>query len=279
MKWGNTEIDLINDGTFCLDGGAMFGIVPKVLWNRMHPADEKNRIQLRASGLLIRTPEENILVDTGIGTKLNSRDTGIYGYSGPRLLESMGKTGLSPGDIDKVVYTHLHFDHCGGGTRFNEKGEPVPVFENAQYVIQKREIEEASHTNARTRFSYSDEDILPLQDSGQMMIIDGNTEICPGVHAELTGGHTAGHQIVYIGSGDTGGRAVFLGDLIPTAAHLRLPYIMAYDLYPVDVIETKERFLQKALEKQWLLIFQHDPHVQTGYLQKSEKGRYTLENA
>jgi len=278
MKWGNIELDIIDDGLFRLDGGAMFGVVPKVLWNRIHPADEKNRIQLRAAGLLIRTPEENILVDTGIGTKLNARDVGIYGYTGPRLLESLKKTGLSPEDIDKVVYTHLHFDHCGGGTRLNGRRGSVPVFENAQYIIQKRDMEEASHTNARTKSSYSDEDILPLQDAGQVMIIEGNTEICPDVWTEHTGGHTGGHQIVYIESGNKDGTAVFLGDLIPTVAHLKVPYIMAYDLYPVDVIETKERFLQEALEKQWLLIFQHDPHVQTGYLQKSE-GKYTLKKA
>ena len=273
MQWGDVRIDIVEDGILMMDGGAMFGVVPKALWNRTNPADEKNRIQLRTCGLLIRTGRQNILVDTGTG-ELSEKAAEIYGFTGPHLLESLAEYGLSAGDIDTVVCTHLHFDHCGGGTHPDGSGRSVPVFENARYLIQKKEIEEANTGNERTRRSYLDENIAPLVDSGQAVFVDGTEEICSGIYTQLTGAHTGGHQTVYIEGPNS--KAVFLGDFIPTASHLRIPYIAAYDMYPADMIEKKKVFLRQAFEQQWLLIFQHDPYTHMGYLEHDEKGNAVL---
>lgn len=263
MRLGDLEIFHLSDGRFRLDGGAMFGVVPKVLWEKSHPADERNRIVLDLGVLLIRAQGKNILVDTGIGDKQDARTKDLFGIEHrPSLQESLGTIGLESEDIDIVINTHLHFDHAGGNTRQAAGRELAPSFPRARYLVQKGEWAAARSGNERTRKSYDPDDFLPLEGSGRIILIDGDEEIVPGVRLLKTPGHTEHHQSVMIESG--GERAIFLGDLIPTASHLPLPYIMAYDILPLVTLETKRRLLQQALRERWILIFQHDARVRMG---------------
>ncbi len=288
MKLGDFELTIVSDGTFSLDGGGMFGVVPKVLWNKLTPADEANRIKLGLNCLLIQTKDKNILVDTGMGNKFDEKFKKMFNVNKTNdLISSLKDKGLNPEDIDIVINTHLHFDHCAGNTRFaetrnlphqNEFGagqapseirEIVPSFPNAQYIVQKREWEDAINPNERTRVSYLKENLIPIQEAGLLKLIDGNTEILPGIKTMVTGGHTAGHQSVLIESNNK--RAFYLGDLIPTTAHIKVPYVMGYDLYPLDTIDKKREILEKALKEHWLLIFEHDPEIGMGYLEEDGK--------
>ncbi len=266
MKLGDINLRLVDDGIFRLDGGAMFGIVPKPVWERTNPGDEANRIRLRACGLLIESEAGNILVDAGLGTKLNGNLNKIYAFEGSMLLRSLADAKLGPEDIRTVVFTHLHLDHCGGATHFDEAGRAVPTFPRAEHIVQRKEWEAANNPNERTAGSYRKDDFVPLEEAGLLRLVDGTEEIAPGVTVELTGGHTPGHQIVRIESG--GKTAVFLGDLIATTGHVRLPYVMGYDLFPLEVMEKKRRLLDVALRENWLLVWEHDPEIEMGYLVK-----------
>lgn len=273
MKFGKFEFSMVSDGTFWLDGGAMFGIVPKVLWNKTNPADELNRIELKLNCLLIQTPEKNVLVDTGIGEKLDDKFKGIYRVERDfGLITSLEKNGLKPEDIDFVINTHLHFDHCGGNT-IKKDGKFVPTFSNAKYIIQKQEWHDATQSNERTKASYLKENFIPIEETGQLILVDGEHEIIPGIKVIATNGHTQGHQSVLLES--EGKKALYLGDLIPTTSHVKIPYIMGYDLYPLDVMEKKEEVLRQAIEEKWLLIFEHDPKTPFAYLVE-ENGKQIL---
>ncbi|MBI3805451.1 MAG: MBL fold metallo-hydrolase [Nitrospirae bacterium] len=275
MKLGAFEIEPLTDGTFRLDGGAMFGVVPKVLWEKHHPADARNRIHLELGVLLVRAHGKNILIDTGIGNKGDAKFNEIYAVSRtPSIEESLGRNHLSPADIGLVINTHFHFDHAGGNTRRDERGHIHPTFPRATYFIQKGEWEFANTFNERTRGSYLLENYEVLPKEGRLDLLEGDSEILKGISVVRTPGHTAHHQSVLIES--NGEKALFIGDLIPTAAHLPLPYIMGYDLFPLTTLETKRQLLEQAYEEHWLLIFQHDPKIRIGYLNKKE-GRYTLE--
>ncbi|MFY9270984.1 MAG: MBL fold metallo-hydrolase [Candidatus Manganitrophaceae bacterium] len=253
----------------------MFGIVPKVLWEKHHPADEKNRIHLELGVLLIQAHGMNILVDTGIGNKGDAKFNEIYAVNRtPSIEASLGKEGLSPADIDLVINTHFHFDHAGGNTQRDDHGHIHPTFPKATYFIQKGEWEFANHPNERTRGSYLLENYEVLPKQGRLDLLEGDAEILKGISVIRTPGHTAHHQSVLIES--DGEKALFIGDLIPTAAHLPLPYLMGYDLFPLTTLETKRTLLEQADEERWLLIFQHDPKVRMGYLKKKED-RYLLE--
>ena len=251
----------------------MFGVVPKVFWNKLTPADEANRIELGLNCLLIKTEDNNILVDTGVGEKIDEKFGEIYKVDKSKdLIRSLEDAGLSPENIDYVINTHLHFDHAGGNTRV--KGENiVPSFPDAEHVIQRGEWEDALNPNERTQASYLKENLLPIQEAGLLQLVDGDTEILPGIKVIVTRGHTKNHQSVLIES--QGKRALYLGDLIPTTAHIKVPYVMGYDLYPLETIETKKEILDKAVQEQWLLIFEHDPKIGMGYLEKRE-GKFKL---
>ncbi|UCG93111.1 MAG: MBL fold metallo-hydrolase [candidate division WOR-3 bacterium] len=273
MQLGTLKLSTVSDGRFWLDGGAMFGIVPKPLWSKLNPADEYNRIELGLNSLLIQASEKRILVDTGIGEKFDEKLREIYRVEkNTNLIDSLGKVGVTREDVDFVINTHLHFDHCGGNTL--KDGEKfVPTFPKAKYVIQKKEWFDATHVNERTRGSYLTENFIPIEEAGQLILADGDIEITPGISVIVTGGHTRGHQSVMLASESK--KAIYLGDLIPTTSHIKIPYIMGYDLYPLDVIEKKKQILDQALKENWLLIFEHDPRIAFAYLVE-ENGRPKL---
>lgn len=268
MKFGKFEIYPVTDGYFYLDGGAVFGIVPRVLWEKIFPPDERNRIHLALHCPLVVTKKYNILIDTGIGTKREEKFRKIYGIDKkPNLLESLYRFGYQPKNIDLVINTHLHFDHAGGNTTFNEKGEIVPTFPKAKYFIQKGEMEVALNPNERIKASYATEDFLPISDHASLCLVNDDTiEVDKGISLVKIGGHTRDHQCVKIES--EGQVAFFLADLVPTVAHLQYPYIAGYDLFPLETLENKKKVLKQAFEERWLLIFQHDPKVRMGYLKK-----------
>lgn len=257
---GRYEITLLSDGSFALDGGAMFGTVPKTLWCRHHPADEKNRIPLALGCLLIRTPQgRNILVDTGLSSKYdqNAKFRDIYKVERPTpLLETLRAQGLSAGNIDLVINTHLHFDHAGGNTEFDASGKPQPAFPRARYLIQRDEWQDALNPHERNRASYMSENFGPLEKAGLLELVSGDYEVEPGIKVIRSGGHTRGHQCVLIES--SGQAGLYLGDLVPTRTHVPLPYVMGYDLYPMDTLEAKRSLFTQAAEKNWTLLFQHD---------------------
>jgi glyoxylase-like metal-dependent hydrolase (beta-lactamase superfamily II) len=274
MKIGKIDIFPVTDGRFRLDGGAMFGVVPKVLWEKCCPADDRNRIALSLTCLLIRAHGKNILVDTGLGGKTDRRFQEMFSVErSPTLTASLQQHGLAPDDIHLVINTHLHFDHAGGNT-VGSNGDLRPSFPRARYVVQRGEYDDAVSANERTRASYRPENIMPLTQTRHWELVDGETELVPGVSVMVTAGHTRYHQSIKIES--EGQTALFLGDVIPTVSHLPLPYIMGYDLYPIQTLETKRWLLQRACEQRWLLVFEHDPQVQMGYVQKDVEGKYYL---
>lgn len=275
MKLGAFEIYPVSDGRFRLDGGAMFGVVPKVLWEKCCPVDEFNRIPLSLTALLIRVNGKNILVDTGLGPKEDEKFQRMFSVERtPTILASLKRLGLGPDDIHLVINTHLHFDHAGGNTIREVDGSIRPAFPKARYVIQYGEFEDAGRANERTRASYRPDNFTPIDHINQWEFLHGDTELVPGVTAVVTAGHTRCHQSVKIES--EGQVAFFLGDLIPTISHLPLPYIMGYDLFPIQTLETKRWVLARAFEERWLLLFEHDPVVQAGYVRKDQDAKYFL---
>ena len=264
VKLGQFELSIISDGRFWLDGGTMFGVVPKVMWNKLIPVDELNRVELSLNCLLIETPEGNVLIDTGINDKLKDRFKEIYKMDRDiTFVESLNRMGFKPENIDFVINTHLHFDHCGGNT-IKKDGKLIPTFPNAKYIVQKQEWSDATDSNERTKASYLEENFMPVKESGQLMLVDGNYEVLPGIKVIMTNGHTKGHQSVLIES--EGEKAIYFGDLIPTASHIKIPYIAAYDLFPLAVVEKKKEILELAIKEKWLLIFEHDPKITFAYL-------------
>jgi glyoxylase-like metal-dependent hydrolase (beta-lactamase superfamily II) len=275
MKFGAFEIYPVSDGRFRLDGGAMFGVVPKVFWQKCCEADDLNRIPLSLTCLLIRAQGKNILVDTGLGSKEDDKFQRMFAVERtPTLLDSLKRLGLGRSDIHMVINTHLHFDHAGGNTMKEEDGTIKSTFPNAQYFIQHGEFEDAARANERTKASYRRDNFTPIAHVNQWEFLHGDTELFPGITAIVTAGHTRCHQGVKI---ESGGRvAFFLGDLIPTVSHLPLPYIMGYDLFPIQTLETKRWVLDRAFEEKWLLFFEHDPLIQAGHVHRDQKGKYYL---
>ena len=275
MKLGAFDIYPVTDGRFRLDGGAMFGVVPKALWQQCCPADELNRIPLSLTCLLIRAHGKNVLVDTGLGDKEDTKFQSMFAVERmPTLQESLRQHGISRDDIHMVINTHLHFDHAGGNTVTNGSRELLPAFPKATYYVQRGEYEDAMQANERTRASYRRDNFTPLAQVNQWAFLDGDRELMPGMTAVVTSGHTRWHQSVKIES--EGRVAFFLGDLIPTVAHLPLPYIMGYDLDPVQTLDSKRWVLERAVEEQWLLVFEHDPQVQAGHVSRNADGKYVF---
>ncbi len=275
ISLGQFEIYGLRDGFFFLDGGAMFGVVPKTLWEKKSPADEKNRIRLALNSILIKTAKELILVETGIGGDLDPKFHDYYSVgTKPGLVLSLEKLGYQAEDIDLVVNTHLHFDHCGGNTSKNEKGEDAPTFPKARYIIQKGEWEYALHPSERDKSSYLEQNFLPLERHGLLQLVDGNKEISEGVEVIVVPGHTSRHQCLKV---STGGKVLFfLGDLVPTSAHVGLSYIMSYDLFPQQTLENKREYFEQAIEEDWILAFNHDPEYFFGKVKKVNN-KYTFE--
>ncbi len=264
MNLGDFEIHPVSDGHFRLDGGAMFGVVPRTLWEKTNPPDAKNRILLGLNPVLIKTPDLNIIVDTGIGPNWDEKFKAIYGIDrDPTLHESLEKLGMTEDDIDIVINTHLHFDHAGGNTVVRD-GVTVPAFRSARYIVQKGEWEDATNPNERTRASYRPEDFVPVMEAGFFELIEGDKVITEGVKVFRTGGHNRNIQLVRVES--KGETAVFLGDIIPTVSHLNYPYIMGYDLFPVETLKVKKELIEKAADGRWLLAFEHDPDSRMGYV-------------
>ncbi len=276
MKLGQFEIFPVSDGQFRLDGGAMFGVVPKVLWTQCCEADELNRIPLSLTCLFIQGQGKRLLVDTGLGDKHDAKFSQMFAIDRrPALTESLQQLGFGVEDIHMVINTHLHFDHAGGNTTHDPDGGIAPTFPKAQYFVQRGEFEDAVRANERTKASYRKENFTPLAHINRWEFLDGDSALLPGVSVMVTEGHTRWHQAVKIES--EGQVALFLGDLIPTVSHLPLPYVMGYDLYPLQTVEAKRRVLHQACEEGWLLIFEHDPKVRMGYVKKDIEGRYFLE--
>ncbi len=275
MKLGRIELHPLSDGLFGLDGGAMFGVVPRVHWQKRNPPDRNNRIRLALRPLLILTGDERILIDTGVGNKYGPEFDQMFNVDHSDSLDaSLARLDLEPGSITTVVLTHLHFDHAGGATKLNDSGEPVPRFPNARYVVQEMEWLDATHPNRRTRGSYRNDDFLPLEAAGRLELVDGDTELVPGVKLLRTGGHTRGHQVVLIESDAQ--TAVYWADLVPTCSHVNVPYIMGYDLFPLDTMKQKEKLIARAAAEEWTCIFEHDPDVAVGRIRESN-GRYLTE--
>jgi glyoxylase-like metal-dependent hydrolase (beta-lactamase superfamily II) len=254
MKLGNFELHLLSDGSFALDGGQMFGVVPKPLWERKLPSDARNRVRLGLNCLLVRTGAQNVLIETGIGDKFAPKYADIYAIEKTTtLLDELGKLGLTPADIHIVVNTHLHFDHCGWNTR-RENGRVVPTFPRARFFVQQGEWDHALHPTERDAASYVLEFFRPAEI--QTEFLEGNQEVLPGIRVEVAPGHTRHMQCVWIES--EGQRACFVGDLVPTQAHLAYPWIMAFDLYPMETLASKKRLLPRLAEEDALVIFPHD---------------------
>lgn len=271
MEFGDFELFVVSDGTFRLDGGAMFGTIPKVLWERTNPADDRNRILMGLNCLLIRTPTENILVDTGLGNAYDEKFAFLYGVDKSEidLLRSLAAAGVQAADISKVILTHLHFDHAGGNCFQQETGEFIPTFPNAVYYINEGELAYAKDPDPRSKPSYLPHTWEPLERQGQVALISGDEEIAPGVTILPAPGHTPNHQIVKVDSG--GLTACFLADLVPTPSHLKTHYVMGFDLDALTAMKNKERVLKQAQAENWLLIFEHSPEVKAGYLTKDLK--------
>lgn len=278
---GSLRIHAIQAGGVLLDGGAMFGVVPKTLWERKIAADARNRIQMGMRCLLIEHPDGLVLIDTGAGNKESAKFVEMYGMElhsdaaqqrpdETGLEAGIRAAGFSPDDVKVVINTHLHFDHAGGNTRLDADGQLVPTFRNATYIVQAGEYEWATHTNERTAASYFAANYVPLRESGQLHLVDGDVEIVRGITARKTPGHVPYHQSLMIESG--GDRALFLGDVMPTVNHVPLAWIMGYDVEPLRTLESKRALLREASDEGWLLIFQHDAVHAWGTIATDAKG-------
>ena len=272
IQLGDIEIVTVSDGFFYLDGGAMFGVVPKIFWEKKAPPDERNRIRMAMRCLLLRGAR-TMLIDAGAGDKMSTKQAEIYCFEREyNLAHSLRDAGVSPDAVDIVLATHLHFDHAGGFTERAGDGSVRPRFPRAQYVVRLGEWDDAMHPNERTKGSYFLENYQPLADRRILQLVDEDATIMPGVRVRRTGGHTMHHQIILIES--AGKTAVFAADLLPTAAHLPEVWVMGYDLFPLDTLDFKRAFLREAVEREYLILFEHDPDIAAGYIREKDGKRY-----
>lgn len=278
MRLGPLTLHLVSDGTFRLDGGAMFGVVPKVLWERERAADGQNRIRMATNCVLVESGGDLVLVDSGIGDKNDEKFRRMFGMEegAERLPQSIRRAGFEVGDVTHVVLSHLHFDHCGWNTR-EEGGRVVPTFPKARYWLERGEVDHARHPNERDRASYDPRNWEPLFDAGVVELFDDEASPAAGVRAVKAAGHNRDMCVVFFEGGPGEDTAVFWADLVPTASHLPYPWIMGYDLYPVTTLENKKRWLPRAAEEGWLAIFEHDPEVPVARLAAERPGRYRAE--
>ena len=270
LTFGDFELSIFSDGTYLLDGGAFFGVIPKIMWSRKAAADERNYVQAGLNSLLIRTGKQNVLDETGMGNKLSERMVKFYGQPA-QMLANQDAGGVAPEDIDIVINTHLHFDHCGWNTVRDKDGKIVPTFPRAKYYAPEGEWQYARRPSERDSISYIPANYDPLVQSGQMTLLKGGEEIVPGISVKTFPGHTAHMQAVIVESG--GRTACYISDLIPTAAHIDLTWGMGFDLYPLQTIESKKEYYAQALLGKWLTVFTHDAKVPWAYVDKDEAGK------
>ena len=307
LMLGNFELSVFSDGTYPLDGGALFGVVPKLMWSRKLEADDRNYVTAGLNSLLIRTGKQTVLIETGMGNKLSERMVKFYGQPA-RLLDNLAEAGVAPEDVDIVINSHLHFDHCGWNTVRDKNGKIVATFPRAKYYAPEGEWQYARHPSERDAISFIPENYDPLVESGQMMLLKGGEEIVPGISVKTFPGHTAHMQAVIIcegpGKGTTpatsavhssegvrlqaapsgathehrasapeGATACYISDLIPTTAHIDLTWGMSFDLYPLQTIESKKEYYAQAIPEKWLTVFTHDPTTPWAYVGKDEAGK------
>ena len=273
---GDLELVSVSDGFMRVDGGSMFGTVPKALWQTYCPPDERNRITLAMRPLIVRGAR-TLLIDAGLGGKESGTFHEIYGVDRTRSLEvTMAEAGIAPEDVDIVLASHLHVDHAGGFTYRDAAGRVRPTFPRAQYIVRRGEWEDAAHPHERNRASYLADNYVPLADAGVLQLVDDDATIMPGVKVRRTGGHTMHHQVVLIES--KGQTAAYAADLIPTTAHVRDAWIMAFDLCPMDTLAAKKQFVKDAIEKETLVFFAHDAAVAAGYI-REQNGKRSVQPA
>ena len=302
MTLGDFELSSFSDGTYVLDGGAFFGVIPKVMWSRKVVTDEKNYVTSGLNSLLVRTGKQNVLIETGIGNKLPDRMVKFYGQPA-KLLDNLAAAGIEPKDIDIVINSHLHFDHCGWNTVRDKNGKIVPTFPRAQYYAPEGEWEYAQHPSERDWISFLSDNYDPLVESGQMRLLKGGEEIVPGISVETFPGHTRHMQAIIVrpptgaktpprGDDDgtaktvpfhgapndsrgvnTSSTACYISDLMPTSAHIDLTWGMGFDLYPLETIESKKRYYERALREKWLTVFTHDPKTPWAYIEQDPLGK------
>jgi len=290
LTLGDFELSVFSDGTYPLDGGAFFGVIPKVMWSRKMAADEKNYITSGLNSLLVRTGKETVLIETGIGNKLPDRMVKFYGQPA-KLIENLGSAGIAPEDIDIVINSHLHFDHCGWNTTRDKNGKTVPTFPRAKYYAPEGEWQYARKPSERDSISFLPDNYDPLVASGQMTLLKDGEEVVPGISVRTFRGHTAHMQgIVIRGNRNPHFRqnrpemghppdasqvptACYISDLIPTSAHIDLTWGMGFDLYPLDTIESKKQYYARAFPEKWLTVFTHDPKTPWAYIERDELGK------
>lgn len=297
LSLGDFELCVFSDGTYPLDGGAFFGVVPKVMWARKVQADANNYVMAGLNSLLVRTGKQNILIETGIGNKLSDRMRKFYGQPA-KLLDNLSAAGVAPEDIDIVINSHLHFDHCGWNTVRDKNGKIVPTFPRAKYYAPEGEWQYARQPSERDAISYISENYDPLVESGQMTLLKGGEEIVPGISVITFRGHTSSMQgIIVRGSqnphpvaknairvghplGSSGSPAAcYISDLMPTSAHIDLTWGMGFDLYPLDTIASKKLYYARALPEKWLTVFTHDPKMPWAYIEQDESGKMVAKEA
>jgi glyoxylase-like metal-dependent hydrolase (beta-lactamase superfamily II) len=277
---GDFELTIVSDGTYFLDGGAFFGVVPKTMWSKKVTPDEQNRLDAGLNSLLVRTGKKNILIETGIGNKLPERMVQIYKQPA-KLLDNLHAAGVAPEDIDIVINTHLHFDHCGWNT-VRRGDRVVATFPNAKYYVQEKEWEHGCLQLERDAISYISPNYDPLLETGQMVLLNGDQELSPGISVKVFPGHTANMQAVIIESGgESGGgnnkkTACYISDLIATSHHLDLTWVMAFDLFPLETIESRKKYYAQAIPERWLTVFTHDDATPWGYVERGERRRLGL---
>jgi glyoxylase-like metal-dependent hydrolase (beta-lactamase superfamily II) len=276
MKIGKYTLQIINSGYFGLDGGAMFGIIPKPLWQKTNPPDEANRIKLATRNLLLSNGNRKILIDTGMGDKWDEKSKNIYAVDqrSASLFDSLGKLNITSDEITDVILTHLHFDHTGGSTKI-ENDKLVPAFPGAKYYVQKKNYEWAIKPSERDKGSYIKDNFQPLMEEGVLNFIDGEEKFDDEIEFVIINGHTFAQQLIKIS--DTSNTIFYCGDLFPTTSHIPLPYVMGYDLQPLITVEEKKKILMKAIDENWKIFFEHDPETALATVLKDEKGFKTKE--
>jgi glyoxylase-like metal-dependent hydrolase (beta-lactamase superfamily II) len=285
LTLGNFELSVFSDGTYPLDGGAFFGVIPKTMWSKKVSSDERNHVTSGLNSLLIRTGKQTVLVETGIGDKLSERMVKFYGQPA-QLIDNLSAAGIGPEDVDIVINTHLHFDHCGWNTRLDKNRKVVPTFPRAKYYAPEGEWQYARRPSERDAISYISENYDSLVASGQMMLLKGGEEIVPGISVKTFPGHTASMMGVIVRSssenphfsqnrGEVGHptTACYISDLIPTTAHIDLTWGMGFDLYPLQTIESKKQYYAQSIPENWLTVFTHDPKTPWAFVQKDAQGK------
>jgi glyoxylase-like metal-dependent hydrolase (beta-lactamase superfamily II) len=272
LNLGDFELIAVSDGIYHLDGGTFFGVVPKPLWQKKTTPDEDNRVAVGLNSVVVRTGQHTVLIETGIGNKLPEKLVRIYGQPA-QLLEGLSAAGIAPDDIDVVINTHLHFDHCGWNT-VRRGDQYVATFPRARYYVQAGEWRHGCRQLERDAISYISANYDPLVANEKMQLLHGDQEIVPGISVKVFAGHTRHMQAVFVQSGDK--TACYISDLIPTAAHLDLTWVMAFDLFPLETIESRKRFYSRAIPENWLTLFTHDPLVPWAYLKRDERGKLEI---